>query len=187
MEKQKFNWPKFENLVHYVIASCPDTAKLGSVKLHKILWKADTAHYSIHRRSITGAKYVKRQWGPTAKALLRARESLSTDGKIRNWRDHGFSFGHPKDVYVSQKPPQAMLSAEEQQIVDHWVREIVLKHTAESISEDSHGYAWEIAAMGEELPMNSVFVERIKEEPSDKALGWAKEEARRLGLGDCGA
>ena len=56
-----------------------------------------------------------------------------------------------------------------------------MKHTAASASEDSHGYAWEIATMGEELPMEAALVERGREPEGDE-LEQAKQRARELGL-----
>lgn len=182
MKKFAFDKSKFKNLVHYIIWSCPDAAKLGSVKLHKILWKSDTASYVQRGEPITGARYVKGKFGPTANALLSIRKELKAEGKIDFWTDTGFSSRGGKHVYVSRrKPDLSTLPKDERDIVDHWLKEICLNHTAESISEETHGYAWEIAAMGEELPLYSVLVERGRE-PNEKELEWARGAARRRGL-----
>lgn len=182
MRVRRFDREKFDNLVHYIIWKCPEPAKLGSVKLHKILWKSDTGAFVQLGRPITGAKYVKRQWGPTANALLGARDRLAAAGRIRFWRDDGFAPGYPKDVYQSvDGPPAGFLTADEQKIVDYWISEVCLKHTATSISDETHGYAWEIATMGEEMPMESVLAERGREPEGDE-LEWAKDRARNRGL-----
>ena len=182
MKKWKFDSQKFSNLVHYIIWKCPEQAKLGSVKLHKILWKSDTSFYLQHRRPITGVRYTRREWGPTADALLSTRELLQRAGKIRFWRDKGFAFGHPKDVYEAKKaPPVGFLSRDEQQTVDFWINEICLKHTAESISDETHGYAWEIIPQGAEMPVEAILMERGRE-PEGEELEWAMNEARKRGL-----
>ena len=183
MRPRKFDRRKFDDLVHYIIWKCPDTAKLGSVKLHKILWKSDTGAFVQLGHPITGARYIKGEWGPTADALLGARDRLNVDGRIRFWRDEGFAPGYPKDVYEALRGPrEGFLTPEEQQIVDYWINEISLKHTAASISDETHGYAWEIAAMGEELPMESVLAERARD-PEGEELEWARQQARKRGLG----
>ena len=182
MKIRKFDRHKFDDLVHYIIWKCPDAAKLGSVKLHKILWKSDTGAFVQLGHPITGARYVKRSWGPTADALLGARDRLAAAGKIKFWRDDGFVPGYSKDVYQSLKgPPEGFLMPGEREIVDYWINEICLKHTAASISKETHGYDWEIAAIGEELPMESVLAERGRD-PEGKELEWAKEQARKRGL-----
>ena len=180
--KKPFDRKKFKALVHYVIWKCPDPAKLGAVKLHKILWKSDAAHYLLHGESITGARYVKREWGPTAQALLPVRDELAKEGKIRYWRDRKFAGDWPKDVYEAKAlPPKDVLSREQQSIVDYWVQHICMEHTAASISEETHGYAWEIAEMGEDLPIYAALVDRI-EEPTEKEIERLKKRAEELGL-----
>jgi len=182
MKAFAFDRQKFKNLVHYIIWSCPDPAKLGSVKLHKILWKSDTGSYVQRGEPITGARYVKGRYGPTTSALLDARKELKDEGKIDFWRDAGFSSRGEKYVYVSRRPPDlAALSKAERDIVDYWLNEICLRHTAESISEETHGLAWEIARMGEELPLYSVLVERGRG-PNKEELEWARKMARKRGI-----
>lgn len=181
LKRFAFDREKFKNLVHYIIWSCPDKAKLGSVKIHKILWKSDTGSFLQRGEPITGAKYVKRQNGPTADALLPIRKELADDGAIKFWRDRKFAGDYAKDVYEALKPPPAkFLTAKERRVVDYWIKHICMEHTAASISEESHGYAWEIAAMGEELPMYAVLAERGREPEGDE-LAWAQDEARKRG------
>jgi hypothetical protein len=178
----RFDKEKFKKLVHYIIWTCPDKAKLGSVKMHKILWKSDTEHYSLHGTPITGARYIKRQWGPAANALLSARDELAAEGMIKFWRDSKFAGGYSKDVYEALRSSSAsFLSLDERKIVDYWTKHICLEHTATSISEETHGYAWEIAEVGEELPMVTALVERGRD-PVGEELEWAEEEARKRGL-----
>jgi len=182
MRTWKFDPDKFDNLVHYIIWKCPDLDKLGSVKLHKILWKSDTERYLLKGEPITGTRYVKRQYGPATNELLRSRDRLKARGVIDFWRDEKFAGDYPKDAYKALEPPPSnFLTEEERKIVDHWLQEICLRHTANSISEETHGYAWEIAVMGEELPMEAALVERGRE-PEDDELERGKQRARELGL-----
>lgn len=183
MKRFELNQEKFDNLVHYVIATCPDPAKLGSTKLQKILWKSDTRLYATQQQSITGATYQKREFGPATNELWLSQDRLQNQGRIRHWRDKGFSGGYQKQVYQNLVPADpSFLSHEERQAVDYWIKEICLNHTAESISEETHGYAWEIAEMGEEMPLASVFVDDLPEEMSEEARAWSREEVERLGL-----
>ena len=55
--------------------------------------------------------------------------------------------------YRAFQPPDTLgFSAEELAFVDWWIV-FIDKHTATSISQLSHDYSWEIASMGEELPL----------------------------------
>ena len=79
------------------------------------------------------------------------------------------------------RPDTAMFSDQELSIVDWWTKHIDEDHTAGSISELSHDYTWEIASMGEEIPLYAVLASRIRA-PRGQELEWAKAEAERLGL-----
>jgi hypothetical protein len=183
MRKFTFDREKFKRLVHYIIWKCPDPAKLGSTKLHKILWKSDTGRYLQTGAPLTGARYVKRQYGPCAPALDEAIAALVSEGAIRTWRDRKFAGDKAKDVFVAERPaPTDFLSAEERITVDHWISTICLKHTAKSISDESHGLAWEIAKMGEDLPMQAILAETRGREPNEEELAWARERAKARGL-----
>jgi len=172
---------KFDRLVHYIIAMCPDTAKLGSTKLHKILWKSDTGTYKLEAKPITGATYKKRPFGPATDELLASRERLKASGAINFWRDDRFAGKKEKDVYTSlRRPDVSFLSSRQRETVDYWIKEICLKHTAESISEETHGFSWQIHELGQVLPMVSVFIDELPEDPDDDGRKWANDEVRRL-------
>jgi len=182
MRQWKFDESKFDDLVHYIIWTCPDLDKLGSVKLQKILWKVDTKHYIQKGSPITGARYQKRPYGPATNELWHSRDRLKTAGKIDFWRDLKFAGDYPKDAYKALQPkPSNFLTHDQQQIVDHWIRTICLEYTANQISEETHGYSWDIAEMGEELPMEAALVERGRE-PDNQELEEMKKRARELGL-----
>lgn len=183
MRKFTFDREKFKRLVHYIIWKCPVPAKLGSVKLHKILWKIDTSTYLQTGKPLTGARYVKRQWGPCAAALMRVTGELWNDRAITMWRDRKFAGDYQKDVYQANRPADPdFLSPEEKSTADHWIKTICLEHTAKSASEESHGLAWEVAKMGEDLPMQAILAEKRGREPNDEELAWAKERAKARGL-----
>ena len=181
MSSFALNREKFDRLVHYVIATCPDLAKLGTTKLQKIIWKSDTGTYKLEKRPITGAVYKKRQYGPATDELWLGLDRLKKAGMIDYWRDEGFANNRAKDVYKNlAKPDVSFLSDSQKKTVDYWAREICLKHTAESISDETHGFAWDISRMGEVMPLFTVFVDELPEEPDPEALEWANSEVRRL-------
>lgn len=177
-----FDRSKFQNLVHYIIWKCPDPAKLGSTKLHKILWNAETRHFLMKGEPIAGARYIKREWGPMAEKLLIARDELVREGAIKFWRDRKFAGDYSKDIYEALRPPpKGILTESEREAVDYWVKEICLKHTAKTISEETHGLAWETARMNEEMPIQSILIERIRE-PKEDELERARKKAQERGL-----
>src|SRR5258706_10305733 len=165
------NWDKFKALVHYICEKAEDPSVLGSVKLNKVLWYSDAVHYMVKGQSITGATYVKRQWGPVPTGKVKAIDQLIGEGKIA--RGHVDHFGHTKDEYIAiQEADKDIFSGEEIALVDQAFDHVCLKHTAKSIIEETHGTIWELAEMGEVLPYETVFAYHLGE-VDENDLAWA--------------
>jgi hypothetical protein len=169
---------KFDALVHYVCASCDDPAMLGATKLNKILWYCDTGAFLFLGKSMTGAKYVKRQFGPVPKEVLAARQRLVQRGAIieRDAPLYGYS---QRQLIALTKPDLSRFSAAEISLVDHVIQAVCQNHTAASISQLTHDHVWEAAEIGEELPLSSVFASQRGEIDEDD-LAWGRAEMIRL-------
>jgi hypothetical protein len=70
---------------------------------------------------------------------------------------------------------------DEIQTINYWIRHIDEDHTATSISDQSHDYGWEIAAMYERLPYHAFLAERVRP-PNDDELERITGRAKKLGL-----
>jgi len=170
---ENLNWGKLKSLVHYVCDKSSDPSVLGSIKLNKVLWYSDSIHYMIAGHSITGETYVKRQHGPVPRHILRAVDDLVAEGKIARGRvDH---FGFTKNEYIAIKESDVSpFTAEQIKLVDAAFEHVCMNHTARSISEETHGVIWQIAAMGEEIPLATVFASDVGEVDEDD-FAWACE------------
>lgn len=168
---------RFKKLVHYVCASCSDPTKLGATKLNKALWYADTFAYRVLGETISGEKaYIKRQFGPVPKRILKALAELEAEGAIRvRTRDY---FGKPKREFISlQEPDESVFTNDELDIVNQVVAAICDEHTAVSISDLSHDTIWDAADMGEEIPVYAVLAANAA--PVTKAdMAWANNIIR---------
>jgi len=165
------DWGKFKALVHYVCDKASDPSVLGSVKLNKVLWYSDSIYYMIEGNSITGETYVKRQHGPVPRHIVRAVNELVSEGKVARGRvDH---FGFTKNEYIAIKESDVgPFSAEQIKLVDAAFEHVCLNHTARSISEETHGVIWQIAAMGEDIPLATVFASDVGE-VDEEDFAWA--------------
>jgi Protein of unknown function (DUF4065) len=164
---------KFRTLVHYVCSKCDDPTKLGATKLNKILWYSERAAYLRLGSSITGAVFVKRQYGPVPRAILPALRELqeSNDIVIRETQ----LFGKPKREFISiTEPSLNKFTADEISLVDRVIDEVCFDHTAVSISDKSHDEVWNLAEIGEEIPLNSAF--GIRGEVTEEHMDWAKSQ-----------
>jgi hypothetical protein len=180
MKRPEFDREKFKRLVHYVIWRAGDRDGFGATKLYKVLWFSEARAFMISGKPISGAIYVRQKYGPVPKLAMPIREELSKEGAIRVWRDSHYNREITR-FKALKRPDTSVFTADELKTVDSWIKTIVEDHTAESISEQSHDYAWEIAGMGEELPYHAVFAERIRESNTEERK-WIAKRVKELGL-----
>jgi hypothetical protein len=174
-----FDKEKFKRLVHYVAWKAGKKAGFGATKLNKVLWFADARAYVLTGKPITGATYIRQKYGPVPREMMPAQAELVREGKIKIIRGPG-RYDHTQ--FLALEPPDSSaLSAKEHETVDYWIRHIDEDHTAASISEQSHDYPWEIAKMGEEIPLHACFATRVRDPVGDE-LEWAKKVAEKLKL-----
>lgn len=179
MERQ-FDREKFKDAMHYVVAKAGSHPGFGAIKLYKVLWFSDAKSFLITGEPITGEEYIRRQYGPVPKHALLVRSELEHEGRIRVWEDRYYN--RPITRFQSKLPADAhRLTAEERKTLDYWIKTIDEDHTAQSISDESHDYAWEIAKMGEVIPLYAFLATRW-EDPTDEELERAKKRYAGRGL-----
>lgn len=159
---RNLDFNKFKALVHYICDKAKDPSCLGSIKLNKVLWYSEAVFFLKTGDSITGESFVKRQFGPVPRHVLIAIKALIDDGKVARGKvDH---FGFMKTEFISTLDPDiSMFGADEIALVDEAFEHVCLNHTARSISEETHGVIWNIAEMGEEIPLQTVFASSVGE------------------------
>jgi len=169
---------KFKTLVHYVCSRVEDPTRLGAVKLNKVLWFSDILTYLNFNAPVTGARYVKRQFGPVPAAIVPIIQELQSEGAlaVRNVE----YFGKPKrEFFALTVPDISAFSADEISIVESVIDLICERHTAASISEFTHDEAWEMAQIGEDLPFYTVFAAR-RGEIDESDMAWAEGQIAEL-------
>jgi hypothetical protein len=172
------NREKFKTLVHYVCSKCEDPSLLGSTKLNKILWYSETLSFLNFGRSITEARFVKRQFGPAPAAILPILSELVSENALLI-KDASF-YGFPKKEFISLKAPilDGSFTREEISIIDLVIGEVCNEHTAQSISKLSHDAIWEMAEIGEDLPFYTVLAEQG--EITEEDVAWADAKITKM-------
>lgn len=171
-----FDADKFGRAVQYIIWKAGNRPKFGAVKLNKVLWFAEARVYVLHRHFMTGETFTKDQYGPVPKHIMPTRASLQKAGAIEVWDDRGQTRFRAKTA-----PDMFGFTADELKQINFWIEEIDKQHTAKTISDKTHDYGWEIAEIGEEIPLYAILAERARH-PKGKELEWARKAAERLGL-----
>jgi hypothetical protein len=171
-----FDKEKFKRLVHYVAWKAGTHDWFGAVKLNKVLWFADARVYMLTGASITGEAYTRGPYGPVPRHIEAAEKELLHEGAIQIRKESKLT------RVTALRPAKAnWFSSDELMSIDYWIKHIDEEHTAKSISDKSHDYVWEIANMGEELPLYAYRVARIQEpEPTD--IERLKKRAKELGI-----
>lgn len=172
----QFDREKFKNLVVYIAWKAGRRDWFGATKLNKVLWFSEARAYVFHGSPIVGATYIREKFGPVPKQMMPIRKELEKARQIRVFQE-----GSLVRITADKKPDMSQFTKTELQIIDHWIEHIDKEHTAKSISDKSHDYAWEIAREGEEVPLYAILAERIRE-PDAQRLERLKEKARAHGL-----
>jgi hypothetical protein len=167
---------KLKRLIHYVAWKAGARDWFGATKLYKVLWFADARQFVLTKKPITGAVYIREKYGPVPKHAMIARAQLEKEGAIKSAKE-----GKLTRIVALVAPDVSMFSTDELKTVDYWIEYIDKEHTAKSISEATHDYAWDIAQMGEEIPLYAILANRIRE-PSERELGRLRQRAKDLGL-----
>jgi len=180
MATDSFDRDKFSRLVHYVICKAGNKPGFGATKLNKVLWFAEARHYMLTGKPITGETYIRQKYGPVPKDIRSVTADLKDRGLIQIF--------DPKQEYegrrfraIGPSPNIDIFSNQEIEAVDSWTKIISEDHTAKSISEESHDYAWEIAKMGEELPLYALRTSLFRD-PTDAEMIRIREKVKKLGL-----
>jgi hypothetical protein len=124
-------------------------------------------------KSITGERYVKRQFGPVPPNVVAAIGELAREGKITRGKANHFGFMKREYIAITAADKNAF-SADEISLIDMAFEHVCLNHTAMSVSEETHDVIWNIAEMGEEIPYYTAFAAGTGE-VDESDLHWAKE------------
>lgn len=174
-----FKKGKFKTLVQFIVSRCADDpSRLGFTKLNKILWYAETGYWLRTGEPLTGANYVKRQHGPVPACIEFMVDELKEEKKLFV-RDVPY-YGHNKAEFIPLQEPENIDMFFTASDIDEFTRIIDFvcdENTAKSISKLSHTESWEIAEIGDKLPLYTIL---SKGEVTEEHLKWADEKIKEL-------
>jgi hypothetical protein len=162
----------FQRLTEAVYFVCEKASahpeRLDQIKLNKILWYADASAYLRRGESITGEVYIKKPFGPVARHNRIAVNQLETAGVLRRGRAASGS-GHWNTHFdMTGDFEITLLSDDDRETIDRVYTSIVDGGvTSMDISARTHGEIWQLAERDEELPLYTVFAEKLGEVTED--------------------
>jgi hypothetical protein len=178
--ERAFQREKFKDAIHYVVSRVGARPGFGATKLYKVLWFSEARTFALTGECMFNAEFVREKYGPVPKSALKLREELANEGRVKIWQDR---FGNRPIWRFKAVVPVSTIrfTAEELQTLDYWAKHIDEDHTAETISDESHDYGWQIAKMGERLPVFAFLAERLRE-PTEQELAKARSKMGYLGI-----
>lgn len=174
-----FNKSKYKALVHYICLTCDDPAKLGTVKLHKILWLTDVLAFLNFNKAITNEVYIKKEYGPFSSHLNDIVKELREEKRLCVHEIEWASDKKKRQFIASGDIDKSLFSQEELRLIDE-IRDYVCEdHTAASISALTHDDIWKMANLNEQIPYEAILVADVDTVTKEDLL-WAKEEIRKI-------
>lgn len=175
--ERAFQSEKLKDALHYVIARVGARPAFGATKLYKVLWFSEARTFVLTGSPMFGAEFIRQKHGPVPKLGKLLRDELVAEGRIKQWLSpyHNVQSWCFKSLLP---PPEDRFSSDDLGMLNYWIKHIDEDHTAASISDQSHDYGWEIARMGETLPVYAFLAQRLRD-PTENELIAAR---RRLGL-----
>lgn len=175
--EQTYNENKLKQLVLYVSSRSEDDDRFGKVKLNKLLFYSDFICYLETGKSITGAEYVKLEFGPCPKDFHKLQETMQHEGllAIQEKLHHGKSQKRP---IALKTPDMSVFSGPEVAIIERIINALRTKNGSQ-VSELSHNFlGWQLVENKETIPYGFALIddERI---PTQSDITYAKELLRQ--------
>lgn len=158
-------------LMLYVAKKSQFDQNFGGTKLNKILFYADFCAFERNGKPITGAEYIKQEFGPTPKRLIPVRKQLESRKEAAVQRID-FLGKEQQRLVALREPDLTIFSGEEIALVDQ-VIDFLKGKTAKEVSEFSHNRIWRVAKLGQSIPYEAVFVS--DENPNERDVERGRE------------
>ena len=168
---------KLKALVHFMIAQCQDwSVELGAIRLNRALWFADVAAYQDNKTSITGVKYIKQHQGPVPESIDAVLGELAAEGKIRIQQARN---GFDVQKFAAVTPPNASSLNDYDRGIATTSLEALFGRSTNIISEMKHDLIWDIAFLGEEIPLYASYAAN-QGRLTDEIRTWAIAQMKQL-------
>jgi len=154
---QPRNNEKFKQMYFYILRNFSDG--ITKTKLAKLLYLADFSHFYDNLFSMSGVRYVRRDYGPVADIFFELTEDLYDKGKINI---------EPLDYALmikltSKEQEDNLLSDEEKNLIDKICSYWKDKRTSEIVNFTHEQKPWKMCRDGEYIPYSLI----IQEDPDN--------------------
>jgi hypothetical protein len=168
---------KFENTVLAILMAKP---MIGSLQLRKALIIADALHFQLYGESLTGAEYIKKQYGPVpddgAFFILRQMEFPLNRIEIIETPAGPYT----KIAYRAVEEPDYSAFTPEQRKIISFAAKTACKYTATRLSDMTHDENYRSLPMGAAVRLESVCAPSVSGYETEPMTGAEKEAVSKF-------
>lgn len=179
---QVFHEEKLAELIVFFTKHSQDDRLFGSTKLNKLLWAADFLAYGYMGQSITGARYIHQERGPTPapEQFMPVRDSLIRSGRLRIEEEETYR-GTMRRPVTDSDPDETLFEDGELDLCRDLLEDFGRMSNRE-VSKWSHDFpGWRYSRLGEEIPYQAVYLWE-KEPVTKDDIEWGLRVAGELGF-----
>lgn len=175
---REYDGGKFKELVLLLAWRSKDDPLMSRVKLNKLLYRADFESFRLYGESLTGASYIRGEFGPMASELPRAEVELGRSGLL-GWEIREAGPYEQKVPRALAEPDETKFSERDLEVVDRALAELQM-HGGKGASDWSHEQSagWRVRKNGKEIPYASAYVstQPLSDEQMERAMRRSREE-----------
>lgn len=141
---------RLRELVLYIAQRCADDPTFGVTKLNKILYFSDVEAYRKTGRPITGAEYLKQDYGPVPKAINRIKRELQEQRAINIQEEPLMNYKRHR-IVAQQDPDLELFDDQDLSVINDVITQL-WGQRAQDVSDASHGMAWRLTDDLDSIP-----------------------------------
>ena len=134
--RREFNPAKFNELVLLLVNLSTEDPRLSRVKLNKLLYRSDVEAFRLLGQSISGATYIRGEYGPMAAELPWAEERLGERGYLSYRAEQAGPY--PQKVPVAHEGADETQFSEDELAIAKRAVEELRDYGGKAVSDWSH-------------------------------------------------
>jgi len=150
---RKINIKKYKNAILYFLKYC-NNQHLGATKLNKLLYYFDFISFRDRKNSITGDKYIHKEFGPVPETIDFVLTDLQKEGSINVER---ISIEEGKDFFkheLLKDPDISAFDSYEQELLENICKEFSIWSTAKIVEQTHLEAPWFYSKPYQEVDYN---------------------------------
>ncbi len=147
---------RLRELILYIAERCQQAPRFGAVKLNKLLFFTDALSFLRHHEAVTGSQYIRLPQGPAPVHFKPLKEEMRLGGEIAIQRRRVISYTE-EWIIPLRSANLDVFKARDIALVEEVVA-VCYDRSGQTLSDMSHGIAWKVAADGDIIPYEALYL-----------------------------